>query len=923
MKLKITLLLGFLFLCLPPPLYADEPIKVGVYQNEPLVFVDDSGPQGIFVNILNYIGKEEAWQIEYIPCMWDECLTKLENGEIDLLPSIAYSNKRSEIYDFNQQTVLTNWGQLYIPHNSTIQSFLDLQNSTIAVLENDIHYHKFAELLTQFEIPVNFIETDSYDEVLALVEQEKVRAGLVNRIYGVQHENEYNIDKSAIMFNPIEVRFAASKGQNEQLLQTIDVHLTALKHNPESIYHQTINKWLTGLDRTETLPDWLLWVLSGAGLLIAVFFVGNMTLRKQVHSRTAELAVSESRYRNLIKNAPIGIVAFDRTGNINTVNPALLSVLGSPSAESTMQFNMFTFPPLVKAGWSRLIEQCMESGQTVSAEMPYTSAWNKTTWLRAHFTPTVNDHNIIMGGQGLVEDITPLREALTALEKEREELRTVLQSISDYVWSADVVDGEMKYRYYSPVVEQITGYPPNFFMQGVKQGWLSIIHPQDVARVENNAKKYLAGQLVNHEYRIIRADGNVKWLHGATSPTLDEEGRVIRLDGVVSDITERKQLEEQLHQAQKMEAIGTLAGGIAHDFNNMLTAVMGYTGLTLQMLPPDSSVRPDIESIERIAHRGANLVRQLLAYARRQIIEPKVINLNELLLNTAQMLKRLISEDIELVTLTSAAHDKVNIDPGQIEQVLFNLVVNARDAMPTGGKIIIKTQDSHLKEEYARQNSVITPGHYVMLTVADTGTGMTETVKNRLFEPFFTTKEVGKGSGLGLATCIGIIRQNKGHITVQSRLGEGTTFEIYLPLAEKGVTEPVTGSDVECLPRGTETILLVEDEEMVRELAWRTLEQQGYKILQAGNGKDALQVSQKYIDDPIHLLLTDIVMPQMGGLELADIMKNRRPQTKILFITGYSDKISIRSIGNFLQKPFSPTTLACKVREILDGANKE
>jgi|GEM_PF-5411877 len=923
-RVKTVLVVLILLACRTAPLYADEPVTIGIYQNSPMVFIDDGIAQGIFVDILDHIGAAEEWQIEYSPCAWDDCLAKLENKEINLLPAIAYSKERADLYDYTRQTIITNWGQLYIPHDSEIQSFLDLQDRDIAVLKNDIHYRAFAELLAKFEIPVNYIEADNYEAVLLLVEQQKVAAGLVNRIYGAQHEGEFDIDKSTIMFNPIEVRIAAPKGKNQHLLQVIDAHLTTLKHNPQSIYHQSLNQWLTGVNRTETFPGWLLWSLSGTIIVIIIFFFGVVTLRQEVQRRTAELVVSESRYRNLVTNAPIGIVAFDRAGNINTVNPALLSVLGSPSAEATMKFNMFTFPPLVEAGWSQLIKECLTRGQTTSAEMPYTSAWDKTSWLRAHFSPTIDDQGNVIGGQGLVEDITALKEAQTALQEEKEELQTIVQSISDYVWSADVIDGEVEYRYYSPVVEQITGYPVDFFMQGVDEGWLSIIHPQDRARVENNANRYVSGEFITHEYRIIRADGQVTWVYGTTSPTKDEQGRVIRLDGVVTDITERKGLEEQLHQAQKMEAIGTLAGGIAHDFNNMLTAVMGYTGLALQMLPPDSPVRPDIEGVERIAQRGANLVRQLLAYARRQIIEPKVINLNDILLDTSQMLKRLISEDIELVILPTAAPNQINIDPGQFEQVLFNLVINARDAMPDGGKLIIQTQNSFLSEEYCRQNPEVLPGHYVLLTVTDTGIGITDEVKERLFEPFFTTKEVGKGSGLGLATCIGIIKQNKGHITVESALNEETTFNIYLPLAEKKGTEPIQKSQKDCFPRGTETILLVEDEEMVRELAWRTLEQQGYKILQAGNGEEALRVIQKQNDDPVHLLLTDIVMPQMGGMELAEAVKINHPHMKVLFITGYSDKALAQSTAkNFLQKPFSPTVLACKVREVLDGAKTQ
>ncbi len=386
---------------------------------------------------------------------------------------------------------------------------------------------------------------------------------------------------------------------------------------------------------------------------------------------------------------------------------------------------------------------------------------------------------------------------------------------------------------------------------------------------------------------------------------------------------ERQRLEAQYHQAQKMEAIGRLAGGVAHDFNNLLTAIMGYVGLTLYTLPLDDPVRQDIEGIQQTAERATNLTRQLLAFARKQVTHPTILNLNELILNVDKMLRRFIGEDIELVTLPAPDLGQVKADPGQLEQVLLNLAINARDAMPHGGKLTIETANVTLDDTYASHHAEVTAGQYVLLSVSDTGVGMTEEVKAHIFEPFFTTKERDKGTGLGLATCFGIVKQSGGHIWVYSEVGQGTTFKIYLPCLEDTVSPGPEQDKSDDLPRGTETVLLVEDEPSVRELAVRTLRQQGYQVLEAANGDEALRVFQEHAEEAIHLLLTDVVMPRLGGKELADRLKAMHPDIKVLFISGYTNNAIVhhgvlKPGITFLPKPFSPQMLAHKVREVLD-----
>lgn len=388
-----------------------------------------------------------------------------------------------------------------------------------------------------------------------------------------------------------------------------------------------------------------------------------------------------------------------------------------------------------------------------------------------------------------------------------------------------------------------------------------------------------------------------------------------------ADVAERRRLEEQLAQVQKLESIGRLAGGVAHDLNNVLTVVLSYSDLLDTGLGPTHPLQAQLRQIRKAAERASNLTHRLLAFARQQVVEPRVINLSELSLSLDGMLRRLIGEDVELVTVASSGLWSVKADPHQIEQVLVNLVVNARDAMPTGGKLTIETANATLTEDDVRRTPTLTAGEFIRMTVSDTGTGMDEHVKKHLFEPFFTTKEMGKGTGLGLATVYGIVQQLGGVIIVQTERGRGTTFTVYLPKVDLPAT-PTPKVDEQTVPRGTETVLLVEDEPLVRQIAESALSGQGYHVLEAENGEEALRVAAGY-HHPIHLVLTDVVMPRMGGRELTEQLRARRPGVRVLYMSGYAastiDEQDVIEPGTaFLRKPFTLADMLRKVREVLD-----
>ncbi|MFQ5576025.1 MAG: PAS domain S-box protein [Anaerolineae bacterium] len=432
-----------------------------------------------------------------------------------------------------------------------------------------------------------------------------------------------------------------------------------------------------------------------------------------------------------------------------------------------------------------------------------------------------------------------------------------------------------------------------------------------------------SGQVWHGRFINQKKGGDLYTEEATISPVRDEAGDIVNFVGVQRDVTRELQLEEQFRQAQKMEALGQLTGGIAHDFNNLLTAINGFAELLQMRLPADSADQKLLGHIIKSGRSAADLVAQLLAFSRKTIIEPKVLDMNSVVAGMEKMLRRIIGETLELKTSLAPDVWPVRLDPAQVEQVIVNLSVNARDAMPDGGRLTIETANVLLSEAYAAGQLEVEPGQYVLLTVSDTGTGMTEEVLEHIFEPFFTTKEQGAGTGLGLATVFGIVKQNRGHITVQSRPGWGSVFRIYLPRAEDSLAELDRENWEPSMPTGSEVILLAEDEAAVRELAAYTLRRQGYTVLEAADGQEGLQLALEYTGE-IDLLLTDVVMPKLGGKALADQLQTVRPGTRVLFASGYTaDAIDNQGVLNegvaFIQKPFSPAALAQKVRQILDS----
>ena len=504
-----------------------------------------------------------------------------------------------------------------------------------------------------------------------------------------------------------------------------------------------------------------------------------------------------------------------------------------------------------------------------------------------------------------------------ALTESARRFRALIEHSADAI-ALFAPDGTITYA--SPATTAVLGYVPAEF-EG--RNALELIHPDDLARIRPDLLAGLQGPApkIALEARVRRKDGSWRLCEG-TFTNLFGDSAVRAVVANYRDITERRQLEQQLRQAQRMEAIGRLAGGVAHDFNNVLTAIFGYADLVLEDLPVGSPSRQDLAEIRKAAERASALTRQLLAFSRQQVLEPVVLSLNELVEDIDKMVRRLIGEDIDLRLSLSRDLGNVRTDPGQMQQVIMNLVVNSRDAMPTGGKLVLETSNTELSEQYAEMHQPVAPGPYVMLAVSDTGCGMDAETKARVFEPFFTTKEKGKGTGLGLSTVYGIVKQSGGYVWVYSEPGRGTTFKIYLPRVDAPAQPPAQRPEAGSVA-GTETILLGEDDDMLRPLAKGLLERLGYTVLEATNTEEALAIAARHAG-PIHLLVADVVMPGASGRDLARRLSESRPETRTLYMSGYTDDAIVHhgmlEPGlNFLQKPFTPAVLARKVRDVLDA----
>ena len=671
-------------------------------------------------------------------------------------------------------------------------------------------------------------------------------------------------------------------------------------------------------------PDGKAWLVSGSPLMDergriigAVEMTEDITARKKAEEtlRHYERAVEGSvdlvagvdrDYRYFLANE--AFLKYERRSREEIIGRTAPEVLGESVFEKDVKHH---------------VDRCLE-GQIVRYEMVHDGPDGQSHNLEITYYPLRGDGPKPTGLVSVIRDITDRKRAEEALRVQRDFAQNLLDTAQVIVL---VLDREGKVVRFNPFAQELTGYSEK---DAVGKDWFATFLPDDARpQIEDLFSAVVSGETARGVVNTILArDGRrilVRWYN---SLLRDAQGEVVGVLSIGNDITEAREKEEQLRQAVKMEAIGRLAGGIAHDFNNMMAIVQGYADLLGRSVSDDLQ-REDVAKIRTAASRAADLTKQLLAFSRRQVVQPRTIQLNDIILGMDSMLRRVIGEDVELATIAAERLWPVTADPSQIEQVILNLVVNAREAMRGGGKLTIRTANATLGRAQAARLPDVAPGQYAVLSVSDTGVGMTDEVKAHAFEPFFTTKEVGEGTGLGLATCYGIIKQNDGHVEVESEPGKGTTFRVYLPRRREPAetVEQELERPEESLTGGRETILVAEDEEPVRQLVVRILREAGYTVLETANAREALPLGEHYAGR-IHLLVTDVIMPGTGGSDLAARLVASRSDMKVLFISGYADQPSLGQglkvhDGVLLAKPFSPGELTRAVRRALGGSDAE
>jgi PAS domain S-box-containing protein len=569
----------------------------------------------------------------------------------------------------------------------------------------------------------------------------------------------------------------------------------------------------------------------------------------------------------------------------------------------------------------RLIENIREIQQgieTDGVEFRVVRPDGQVVWVHSNASPIRNQAGEVYRLAGVALDITSRVRAEQAVRASEERLRTLFEAVNLIVLG---LDAEGCVEYVNPFFLALSGYSAG---EVIGEAWVDRFVPEEGRESLSTAFRELLAHGANRHHRnpILTRDGRTRAISWHNTVVRDTEGRPAGTLSIGEDVTEHELLEEQFRQAQKMEAVGRLAGGIAHDFNNLLTVIGGHSELLLSELPPADPHRADLEAIHRAGESASSLTRQLLAFSRQQVLAPRVLELNSVVMAAEVMLRRLLGEDVRLLLRLAPALGAVRADAGQLEQVLMNLAINARDAMPRGGDLILETANIAVDDANGTEISSGTPGPYVLLRVADSGVGMDAATRARLFEPFFTTKDEGKGTGLGLATVYAIVKQSGGFLRVRSELGEGATFEVYLPRVAGALSASKSVPDGP-VARGSETVLLVEDSAPVRAIARLVLERQGYTVVEAPEATVAIAHAER-LRRPLHLLLTDLVMPGMNGRDLADRVLEIRPDLRVLFMSGYTSDSALRAgvvEGGmpYLQKPFTAEGLARKVREVLDG----
>ena len=794
----------------------------------------------------------------------------------------------------------------------------------MAVLNGDIHYAVFNQITRKFGIKCEVIETDDYHSVMDFVSRNKADAGVVNRFFGMKYGEKYNVDKSGVIFNPIKIHYAVPEGKNQELITAIDRYTKLLKGDEDSVYYQSLGKWFGIIPGKWTFPQWGRWGIAITLGLVIFLFLGSLVLRSRVRAKTSELTIELNRRKqaeeelreayNIINRSHVVVFLWKNVEGwpVEFVSDNVVELFGYRSEEfysGQVSYVKTVHPDDLERVAKEVSTFNEEKERTDFAHEPYRiiTKNGKVKWLDDRTYIRRDNKGNITHYEGVVVDVTDRKQVEEALRESEEKYRNILENIDDGYFEVDIAGN---FIFFNDSMCRILGYPRDDLIGMNNREYMDKKNAEKIYQAFN--KVYRTDKSTKAlDWKLLRKDGSVCFVETIVSLITDSNDKKIGFRGIARDITDRKQLEDQLRQAQKMESIGTLAGGIAHDFNNILYMIVGNADLALQNIPEWNPIYTNLEKIKDASLRAAGIVKQLLKFSRKTDQDLKPVGIITVIKDALKFLRSTIPSTIEIRKNIAAREITVLADPTQINQVLMNICINASQAMEETGGIL----------EINVEKESMTAGDYVKITVSDTGPGIEPELIDRIFDPYFTTKEIGKGSGMGLAVVQGIIKSHGGAITVESQLGKGTTFSILFPIVDEK-TEVDSEITDELPPAGTETILFVDDEESIADMIGEILEQLGYKVETQTNPQEALKRFQSKSHD-FDLVITDMTMPQMTGIKLSEKLMDIRSDIPVIICTGHSslideEKAKQLGIAAYVMKPVSMLEIAKAIREVLD-----
>ena len=912
-----------IFLTVTFSLYSEKrTVRIGLFPAPPLVFKNDEGKaDGFFIDLVEYFAIELDWNIEYIEKGWSDLLVALKEGEIDLLPAIAFTEERTEIYDYTAQPVFIDSGVLFRNHDFTINTVYDLQGKRISAARDSIFTKGFIDYIASFNIECEIILTDNNEEVMQAIDNGDVHAGVCIYSLGNELSRGLNAEITPITFMPLGLSFAVQKEQNKDILSGINSLMTLMQDDPDSIYSQAFNKWILP-QKEVNIPSYI-WV--GIAFLMAVglaMVLWNVTLNRQVGIKTKELRRNGSLLQQSQKIGHIGSFEMDLFTNSVIWSEQLYELFGYKKNNKPIDYEkvLALIHPDDRERAMKVSGEAAKHGKSYELEHRVIHPDGKILNLLIKADVIRNKKNEMIKIVGIVQDITERKKAEKALQESEERLELAINAANLGMWDWNIKTGK---TIYSEHWTKMLGYELDE-LEPVYSTWETLIHPDDKDRVLKAIDQHIKDSNFKYdiEIRMKTKSGSWKWINTrGRVVTRDEEKNPLRMVGTHIDISNSKDIEQLLRHSEKMEAIANLAGGIAHDFNNVLTGIFGYAELCLHTVPNNSKISFNIKQILKAGVRAKRMVNQMLLFSSQNDELKTAIFLRPIIKEAIQLLRGSLPSSIKIKSKLAKDTKPVLIDPTKIHELIINLCTNASHAMKDSGILEINYSEKHLKSELKGQIGIINPGFYSVITVKDNGCGINKETLSHIFEPFFTTKPTGRGTGMGLAVVFGIVQNSEGNIIVESKPDAGTKFEIYLPETNEVTVEEDTDESM-VIQGGTESILLVDDEEILKDVIKDLLSSLGYKVTAFMNGINALDAFRK-APESFDIVITDQTMPDINGLELSKELLHIRQSIPIILYTGYSklvdeDKALKSGIKGFLNKPISRNDLAYKIRYILD-----